>query len=165
MILVVWDGFVEERIGNEGRMREKEKFLKVSCRKMEDCLWNMAKKSVLFVDPYNSSDSMICSEVIIVQNARIALKINIKEKMKIYLTKKNQKIMIILKLFISTELLIVLLWIFVHRLTEPSITDQQKQNVKSIIYWLLWDSPPRAHSFDVRDLKIVQKTCSEVPSR
>lgn len=132
---------------------------------MEDCLWNMVKKSILFVDPYNSSDSMICSEVIIVQNAMIALKINIKEKMKIYLTEKKQKIMIILKLFISTELLVVLSWIFVHRLTEPSITDQQKQNVKSIIYWLLWDSPPRANSFDVRDLKIVQKTRSEVPSR
>ena len=68
----------------------------------------MVKKSVLFVDPYNSSDSMICSEVIIVQNAMIALKINIKEKMKIYLTEKKQKIMIILKLFISTELLIIL---------------------------------------------------------
>ena len=132
---------------------------------MEDCLWKMAKKSVLFVDPYNSSDSMICSEVIIVQNAMIALKINIKEKMKIYLTEKKQKIMIILKLFISTELLVVLSWIFVHRLTEPSITDQQKQNVKSIIHWLLWDSPPRTHSVDVRDLKIVQKTRSEVPSR
>lgn len=132
---------------------------------MEDCLWNMVKKSVLFVDPYNRDDSMICSEFIIVQNAMIALKINIKEKMKIYLTEKKQKIMIILKLFISTELLVVLSWIFVHRLTEPSITDQQKQNVKSIIYWLLWDSPPRANSFDVRDLKIVQKTRSEVPSR
>lgn len=132
---------------------------------MEDCLWNMVKKSVLFVDPYNSSDSMICSEVIIVQNAMIALKINIKEKMKIYLTEKKQKIMIILKLFISTELLVVLSWIFVHRLTEPSITGQQKQNVKSIIYWLLWDSPPRTHSVDVRDLKIVQKARSEVPSR
>lgn len=132
---------------------------------MEDCLWNMVKKSVLFVDPYNSSDSMICSKVIIVQNAMIALKINIKEKMKIYLTEKKQKIMIILKLFISTELLVVLSWIFVHRLTEPSITDQQKQNVKSIIYWLLWDSPPRTHSVDVRDLKIIQKARSEVPSR
>lgn len=68
----------------------------------------MVKKIVLFVDPYNSSDSMICSEAIIVQNAMIALKINIKEKMKIYLTEKKQKIMIILKLFISTELLVVL---------------------------------------------------------
>lgn len=68
----------------------------------------MVKKSILFVDPYNRDDSIIGSEFIIVQNEMIALKINIKEKMKIYLTEKKQKIMIILKLFISTELLIIL---------------------------------------------------------